>query len=68
MIKKFIYLEWKAFTRSASFGANVAMKILIGFLMVYFSVLFIGMGVGAGTSAYVNNAGWGATNKKTGIE
>ena len=47
MIKKFIYLEWKAFTRSASFGANVAMKILIGFLMVYFSVLFIGMGVGA---------------------
>lgn len=47
MIKKFIYLEWKAFTRSASFGANVAMKILIGFLMVYFSVIFIGMGVGA---------------------
>lgn len=47
MIKKFIYLEWKAFTRSASFGANVAMKILIGFLMVYFSVIFIGIGVGA---------------------
>ncbi|MBF4506305.1 hypothetical protein IRZ83_06445 [Flavobacterium sp. JLP] len=47
MIKKFIYLEWKAFTRSASFGANLAMKILIGFLMVYFSVLFIAMGVGA---------------------
>ncbi len=47
MIKKFIYLEWKAFTRSASFGTNLAMKILIGFLMVYFSVLFIGAGVGA---------------------
>jgi hypothetical protein len=47
MIKKFIYLEWKAFTRSASFGKNLAMKILIGFVMVYFSVLFIGMGVGA---------------------
>lgn len=47
MIKKFIYLEWKAFTRSASFGANLAMKILIGFLMVYFSLIFIGMGVGA---------------------
>ena len=47
MIKKFIYLEWKAFTRSASFGANLAMKILIGFLMVYFSIIFIGMGVGA---------------------
>ncbi|KUJ62562.1 hypothetical protein AR687_06935 [Flavobacteriaceae bacterium CRH] len=47
MIKKFIYLEWKAFTRSASFGTNLAMKILIGFVMVYFSILFIGMGVGA---------------------
>ena len=47
MIKKFIYLEWKAFTRSASFGANLAMKILIGFLMVYFSMIFIGMGVGS---------------------
>ncbi|QSB27311.1 hypothetical protein D0809_04560 [Flavobacterium circumlabens] len=47
MIKKFIYLEWKAFTRSASFGANLAMKILIGFLMIYFSIIFIGMGVGA---------------------
>ena len=46
MIRKFIYLEWKAFTRSASFGANLAMKILIGFLMVYFSVIFIAMGVG----------------------
>jgi hypothetical protein len=47
MIKKFIYLEWKAFTRSASFGANLAMKILIGFFMVYFSIIFIGAGVGA---------------------
>ena len=47
MIKKFIYLEWKAFTRSASFGANLAMKILLGFLMIYFSLIFIGAGVGA---------------------
>ncbi|MEN2398477.1 DUF5687 family protein [Flavobacterium sp. MC2016-06] len=46
MIKKFIYLEWKAFTRSASFGTNLAMKILIGFLMIYFSLIFIGAGVG----------------------
>ena len=45
MIKKFIYLEWKAFTRSASFGTSVAMKIVLGFLMVYFSLLFIGAGV-----------------------
>lgn len=47
MIKKFIYLEWKAFTRSASFGASMAMKVLIGFFMVYFSIIFIGAGVGA---------------------
>ncbi|MBZ4035807.1 DUF5687 family protein [Flavobacterium sp. 17A] len=47
MIKKFIYLEWKAFIRSASFGKNLAMKILIGFFMIYFSLIFIGMGVGA---------------------
>ena len=47
MIKKFIYLEWKAFIRSASFGANLAMKILLGFLMIYFSLIFIGAGVGA---------------------
>lgn len=47
MIKKFIYLEWKAFLRSASFGKSLAMKIIIGFLMIYFSLIFIGMGVGA---------------------
>ncbi len=47
MIKKFIYLEWKAFIRSASFGKNLAMKIIMGFLMIYFSLIFIGMGVGA---------------------
>ncbi|WP_264531809.1 DUF5687 family protein [Flavobacterium sp. N502540] len=47
MIKKFIYLEWKAFVRSASFGTSVVMKVLLGFLMVYFSLLFIGAGIGA---------------------
>lgn len=47
MIKKFIFLEWKAFIRSASFGKNLAMKILLGFLMIYFSLIFVGMGVGA---------------------
>lgn len=46
MIKKFIYLEWKSFIRSASFNKNLAMKILLGFLMIYFSLIFIAMGVG----------------------
>ncbi|OXB24050.1 hypothetical protein B0A80_04955 [Flavobacterium tructae] len=47
MIKKFIYLEWKAFVRSASFGTSVVMKVLLGFLMIYFSLLFVGAGIGA---------------------
>lgn len=47
MIQKFLYLEWKAFTRSASFGTNLAMKILLGFLVLYFTVAFLVVGVGA---------------------
>lgn len=47
MIKKFIYLEWKAFIRSASFGKSLAMKIIIGFFMIYFSLIFIGAGIGS---------------------
>ncbi|MCV9929717.1 DUF5687 family protein [Flavobacterium sp. LS1R49] len=46
MIKKFIYLEWKSFSRSASFGVNVALKIVIAFLVAYFAVVFIALGVG----------------------
>jgi hypothetical protein len=47
MFIKFLYLEWKAFSRSASFGSNLAMKILMGFLVLYFTVIFLAMGVGA---------------------
>jgi len=47
MIAKFIYLEWKSFRRSASFSTNLAMKILIGFLVVYFTVCFLAFGIGA---------------------
>ncbi len=47
MIQKFLYLEWKAFTRSASFGANLAIKILMGFLAVYFTLVFLAVGIGA---------------------
>ncbi|QBZ97145.1 DUF5687 family protein [Flavobacterium sangjuense] len=32
MFKHFISLEWKAFSRSASFGANIAFKIIMGFV------------------------------------
>lgn len=47
MIQKFLYLEWKAFTRSASFGANLAIKILMGFMAVYFTLVFLALGIGA---------------------
>lgn len=46
MIRKFLYLEWKAFIRSASFGANLAMKILMGIMALYFIVIFFGAGIG----------------------
>lgn len=47
MFAKFIYLEWKSFTRSASFASSLAMKILIGFLVLYFTLVFLALGVGA---------------------
>ncbi len=47
MIKHFITLEWKAFFRSASVGMNLGLKILMGFLAVYFTVVFLGIGIGA---------------------
>ncbi|HSD08618.1 DUF5687 family protein [Flavobacterium sp.] len=47
MIAKFIYLEWKSFLRSASFATNLAMKILLGFLVLYFTLCFLALGVGA---------------------
>jgi hypothetical protein len=47
MFTKFIYLEWKSFTRSASFATNLALKILMGFLVLYFTVVFLALGVGA---------------------
>jgi hypothetical protein len=47
MIKKFLYLEWKAFIRSASFGTNLALKILLGFLAILYSFLLLTVGIGA---------------------
>ena len=46
MFKHFIKLEWKAFFRSASFGSNLAMKIVMGFVAAYFSLIFIAAGIG----------------------
>lgn len=45
MFKKFLSLEWKAFTRSASFAKNLALKILMIFGAIYFAVVFASLGV-----------------------
>ena len=45
MFKKFLMLEWKAFVRSASFAKNLALKILMGFGVIYFAVMFVALGV-----------------------
>ena len=47
MFKKFIYLEWKAFTRSASFATNLGLKILMLFVAIYFALVFLALGIGA---------------------
>jgi hypothetical protein len=44
MFKKFIYLEWKSFLRSASFGTNLAIKIVMGLFALYFIGCFILLG------------------------
>lgn len=47
MVKQFLTLEWKAFLRSSSFSANLALKILMIFGAIYFIAVFIGLGFGA---------------------
>ena len=46
MIKHFLNLEWKQFTRSASFGKSLGLKILMGFFALYFILIFLALGVG----------------------
>ncbi len=45
MFKKFAWLEWKSFLRSASFGKSLGLKILMAFLAVYFAALFLLFGI-----------------------
>ena len=46
MIKHFLNLEIKSFFRSASVGKSLGLKILMGFLGIYFTLVFLAMGVG----------------------
>ena len=46
MFLKLLKLEWKAFFRSASFGRSMALKLVMGFLGLYFILMFLGFGIG----------------------
>lgn len=46
MYKHFITLQWKSFFRSASVDKSIGLKILMGFLAIYFAVAFLGLGFG----------------------
>ncbi|MGA8853333.1 MAG: DUF5687 family protein [Christiangramia sp.] len=45
MFNKFLWLEWKSFLRSASFGKSLGLKILMVFLALYFSAMFLFLGI-----------------------
>lgn len=46
MFKHLFSLEWKSFFRSASLGKSIGLKILMGFLGLYFLVAFLTLGIG----------------------
>ncbi|MGM0392052.1 MAG: DUF5687 family protein [Bacteroidota bacterium] len=46
MFKRLISLEWKSFFRSASMGKSIGLKILMIFLGIYFTVIFLLFGIG----------------------
>jgi hypothetical protein len=46
MLKQFIFLEWRSFTRAASFKANLAIKILMGLGALYMIGVFTALGIG----------------------
>ncbi len=47
MVKQFLALEWKAFSRAAAFQTNLAIKILMGLGALYFILVFLGLGAGS---------------------
>ncbi len=46
MIKHFLNLEWKQYFRSQYWQRGIALKILMGFFALYFTVMFLAMGFG----------------------
>lgn len=46
MLKLFLTLEWKSFTRAASFKSNLFIKIISALAILYFIALFLLFGIG----------------------
>ena len=46
MYKHFVSLQWKAFLRSSGFGKSLGLKIFMAFMAIYFTVVFLLLGVG----------------------
>jgi len=46
MISHFLKLEWKQYFRSAHWQKGIALKIIMGFLALYFIVCFLAIGIG----------------------
>jgi len=46
MIKHFLNFEWKQFFRSSYWQKSIALNILLGFLALYFILVFLALGIG----------------------
>lgn len=47
MLQRFLFLQWKSFLRGAGFTAGLVQKIVLGFVWVYVSLVFIGLAFAA---------------------
>ena len=47
MFKKFLWLEWKSFTRASSFATDMAIKVFMIIFGLFFLAMFLLMGVGS---------------------
>ena len=45
MFKRFLILEWKSFVRAASFQKSLALKIILGFIALYFITIILFLGI-----------------------
>ena len=47
MFKRFFKLEWKQYFRSSHWQKGLALKIIMGFFVLYFLVTFLAIGIGS---------------------